>query len=48
MLITGTQVVRNFFATLGVPPIMGCTFRMEETWEGQDDDVVISHALWVS
>ena len=48
MLITGTQVVRNFFTTLGVPPIMGCTFRMEETWEGQDDDVVISHALWVS
>ena len=48
LLITGTQVVGNFFTTLGVSPMMGRTFRMEETWDGQDDGIVISHALWVN
>ena len=48
LLITGTNVVGNFFSTLGVAPMMGRTFRMEETWDGQDGGVVISHALWVS
>jgi putative ABC transport system permease protein len=48
LLITGTQVVGNFFTTLGVVPMMGRTFRMEETWDGEDDGIVISHALWVS
>ena len=47
-LVGATAVVGNFFETLGVPAALGRTFRMEESWEGEDDVVVISHDLWVS
>ena len=48
VLVVGASVMGNFFSTLGVPAALGRTFRMEETWEGQDNVVVISHDLWVS
>ncbi len=48
VLIGGTSVIGNFFSTLGVPAAMGRTFRFDETWDGADNVVVISHDLWVS
>jgi predicted permease len=58
VLIGGNAVMGNFFQTLGVPPALGRTFRMEETWadgddagsqrNASDDVVVISHAFWTS
>jgi len=47
VLVGGTAVLGNFFETLGVPATLGRTFRMEETWEGADNVVVISHDLWI-
>jgi len=47
VIVTGTEVLGNFFSTLGVPAALGRTFRMEETWLGEDDVVVLSHDLWV-
>ena len=47
VLMTGTQVLGNFFETLGVPAALGRTFRMEETWDQADPVVVLSHDLWV-
>ncbi len=47
-LVGATAVAGNFFSTLGVRPILGRAFRMEETWEEASDVVVISHDLWVS
>jgi putative ABC transport system permease protein len=47
-IVTGTEVLGNFFSTLGVPAALGRTFRMEETWLGQDNVVVLGHDLWVS
>jgi len=47
-LVGATGVIGNFFHTLGVQAALGRTFRFEETWEGSDQVVVISHDLWVS
>jgi putative ABC transport system permease protein len=47
-VVTGTEVMGNFFSTLGVPAALGRTFRLEETWLGEDDVVVLSHDLWVT
>jgi putative ABC transport system permease protein len=48
IVLTGTEVMGNFFSTLGVPAALGRTLRLEETWSGADDVVVLSHDLWVS
>jgi len=42
------NVTGNFFDVLGVHAEVGRTFRWDETWEGKDDVVVLSHDLWVS
>jgi putative ABC transport system permease protein len=47
-IVTGTEVMGNFFSTLGVPAALGRTFRLEETWAGESDVVVLSHDMWVS
>lgn len=47
LIVGGTSVVGNFFDVLGVVPAMGRGFTMDETWQGNGDVVVISHALWV-
>jgi len=47
VLVGGTAVMGNFFTTLGVAPQLGRTFRMDETWAGSDDVVVLSHRLWM-
>ena len=48
LVLMGTEVMGNFFSTLGVPAALGRTLRLEETWTGADDVVVLSHDLWVS
>lgn len=48
VLVGGTSVTGNFFDVLGVQPALGRGFRFEETWRGQDQVIVLSHALWVS
>ena len=48
VLVGAAGVVGNFFSTLGVPAAMGRTFRLEETWEGSNNVVVISHDFWVN
>jgi predicted permease len=42
----GARVSANFFSMLGVRAAHGRDFRAEEEQEGQDDVVMISHALW--
>ena len=48
VLLGATEVIGNFFSTLGVVPALGRGFRMDETWEGSDNVVVISHDLWIN
>lgn len=46
VLLAATSVTGNFFSTLGVRALHGRTLTFEETWDGSDDVVVLSHALW--
>ncbi len=46
VIVNGASVMGNFFTTLGVAPFMGRTFRIDETWEGSNAVVVVSHRLW--
>lgn len=43
-----TYVTRNLFETLGVSPILGSTFSIEELPQNGPGEVVISHAFWQS
>ena len=45
-LIGAAAVSGNFFDVMGVPALRGRVLRWEETWQGRDDVVVISHGLW--
>jgi predicted permease len=47
-LLSVSTVSGNFFDVLGVRPVVGRGFRWEETWDGADDKVVLSHGLWLS
>lgn len=47
-LVRYSEVTGNFFDVLGVAPALGRTFRWEETFDGADDVVVLSHDFWVS
>ncbi len=40
------HVTANTFALLGVPAALGRTFGSDESREGHDDVVVLSHGLW--
>jgi predicted permease len=42
------EVSQNFFATMGVAPVLGRTFTGDEMVDGQDQVVALSHALWSS
>jgi len=44
--VMGLWVTGDFFTTLGVPPILGRTFRPGEDRPGASLVAVISHALW--
>lgn len=43
-----STVSGNFFDVLGVRPVVGRGFTWDETWEGADGKVVLSHGLWMS
>jgi putative ABC transport system permease protein len=43
-----TFVTRNLFETLGVAPILGGTFSIEELPQNGPGEVVISHSFWQS
>ncbi|PWT86982.1 MAG: hypothetical protein C5B58_00515, partial [Acidobacteria bacterium] len=45
-LIPGTAVTSDFFAVLGVDPILGRTFLAEESKPGATPAVVVSHHFW--
>lgn len=47
VLLTKATVTGNFFSLLGVPAILGRTFRDEETWDTGERVALISHSLWV-
>jgi putative ABC transport system permease protein len=44
--VAAQDVTSNFFATLGVTPILGRSFVPEEGPEGRDRVVILSHGLW--
>lgn len=44
--VPGAAVTPGFFDTLGVPPLVGRTFRAGEEDPGAAPVVVLSHALW--
>jgi predicted permease len=44
--LLGEEVTANYFETLDVTPVLGRTIRPEETVEGAQRVIVISHALW--
>jgi putative ABC transport system permease protein len=44
--VSGLRVTASFFPVLGVPPMLGRTFRAEEEEPGRDRVVVLSHGLW--
>ncbi len=46
--LDAARVSTNFFSTLGVLPLLGRTFRPEESTSGNWNVVVLSHVLWVS
>jgi len=44
--ILNCGVFGNFFSTLGVTPFLGRGFTAEESWDGNDQVAVLSHAFW--
>ena len=46
--LPAARVSESAFRTLGVEQALGRAFRPEEDVEGQDDVVVLSHALWTT
>jgi predicted permease len=47
-LLSVINVTGNFFSVLGVAPEVGRGFVWDETWQGNDNVVVLSHGFWVS
>ena len=44
--LPGARVTHNFFALLGVEPMLGRTFLPEEEQEGRDRVVILTEPLW--
>jgi len=44
--VVGARVSANYFAVMGVRPILGRTFTADEDRPGNDRVVVLSHRLW--
>ncbi|HLB37308.1 MAG TPA: ABC transporter permease [Gemmatimonadales bacterium] len=48
VLFGASAVSGNFFSVLGARAALGRTFTWEETWQGNDAVMVLSHDLWVT
>src|SRR5258707_832778 len=44
--LAGARVTANYFDVMGVRPILGRTFTVDEDRPGNDRVVVLSHRLW--
>src|SRR5688572_1423488 len=44
--VTAVPVSANLFEVLGVNPILGRTFRVEEETPGRDQVIILGHGLW--
>src|SRR5215208_4260112 len=44
--ISAVQASENFFAVLGVRPMLGRVFPLDSTLDGAEEEVVLSHRLW--
>ena len=44
--VVGVRVTANYFDVMGVPPMLGRTFTVDEDQPGRDRVVVLSHRLW--
>jgi len=44
--IDGTRASADFFRVLGVQPIMGRTFTLDDDQPGREHEVVLSHLMW--
>jgi predicted permease len=45
-LLVGARVTHDFFALLGITPILGRTFREDEEEDGRDRVVIVTEGLW--
>jgi predicted permease len=45
--LRGMQVTSGFFGLLGFQPAMGREFEPQDEVAGQDDGIILSHALWM-
>lgn len=45
--LRGMQVTSGFFTLLGYQPILGREFEMSDEIQGNNDVVILSHALWM-
>src|SRR6266581_5772657 len=45
--VDGLRVSREYFATLGTPPVLGREFLAEEDQEGSASVVILSHGYWM-
>ncbi|MEZ4417744.1 MAG: ABC transporter permease [Gemmatimonadota bacterium] len=45
-LLNASAVTGNFFSVLGVEPLLGRQLTWEDTWEGAEEVVALSHRLW--
>lgn len=46
--IFGNAVTTNYFATLGVEPLLGRTFTPEEGTAGKTNVIILNHAFWLA
>ena len=46
--IHGNRIPSNFFAVLGIGPVIGRAFLPEEEQSGRDQEVILKHGLWQS
>jgi putative ABC transport system permease protein len=45
-IASGARVTHNFFATLGIEPVLGRPFRAEEEEDGRDRVIILSESFW--
>ena len=45
-IASGARVTHNFFATLGIEPMLGRAFRAEEEEPGRDRVIILSESFW--